>query len=74
MATRYLTPKKNGHFWAKQKLTDSLTETPSGEWEVVQTFESGDYDIRVFVAGMGQSEPVENFFWGPEVPLPAELG
>lgn len=72
---KFPTPTRPGHFWAKQKLTDSETETPSGEWEVVQVFDH-EYDgktMRVFVPGMGESEPTENFFWGPEVTLPAGL-
>jgi hypothetical protein len=71
---RYPTPTLTGHFWAKQKLTDTETESPSGDWEVVQVFYCDDNEVlRVFVPGFGSSESIENFFWGPEVLLPKEL-
>lgn len=66
------TPHTEGHYWAKQISSDDICYEPSGEWEVVQTFDNGGdkFELRVFVPGLEMSESVSNFEWGPRVIAP----
>jgi hypothetical protein len=69
-------PSKEGFYWAKWRLaapgTADKGEGCAGadaEWEAVEVFDNSiigdDPDLRVFVTGVAQSQPIENFFWGP---------
>lgn len=66
------TPHTEGFYWAKQIATDWNVEL-SDSWEVVNTFDNGGpvSDLRVFVPGLGHSEPASHFVWGPRVIRPA---
>jgi hypothetical protein len=78
MVSKYLTPAREGHFWAKLKLADQ----PDGEdwnsanWEVVQVFDNngeGDEAFMVSVPGVSRSQAIDAFVWGPPVHRPEDL-
>jgi hypothetical protein len=81
---KYPTPEKEGHYWAKLRLHDEPDQN-STDWEVVQVFDNilrpwCEADIEtgecmmVHVPGLGESQPIDHFIWGPEVVKPTELG
>ena len=83
--TRAGAPTKSGFYWAKWKIADEgspKTEEynsylPQKTWEVVEVFrntvDSADPEhLRVHIAGVSDSQSLENFFWG-EGPLEAPL-
>jgi len=79
----YPTPTREGHYWAKLKLSDN-PDLNSVDWEVVQVFENiarpwcqADVEtgecLMAHVPGVERSEPVDAFVWGPPVPKPDVL-
>lgn len=72
---RYLTPNREGHWWAKLKLHDN-PDLNSVSWEVVQVFDNNGEGAEAFMAsvpGIEKSQPIDAFVWGPPVLLPEEL-
>jgi hypothetical protein len=66
-------PKNAGYYWAvwltpSPGTRDGDALVPSAEWEVVYVFEKGASPdagyLRVLVAGVEQSQSIENFRWG----------
>jgi hypothetical protein len=69
-------PTKEGFYWAKWRLAVAGTADrgegcmgADAEWETVEVYDNsvlGDDgpELRVFVTGVAQSQPLENFFWG----------
>lgn len=73
--TKYPTPDREGHWWAKLKLHDD-PDLNSVNWEVVQVFDNngeGEYAFMVSVPGIERGQPLDAFVWGPSVPMPGEL-
>jgi len=78
---KYPTPTHEGYFWAKLVHPSKM---PAGEdwasfdWEIVEVHdnngceEDGD-KLGVFVPGIGPTQWLEDFIWGPEVKRPKEL-
>jgi hypothetical protein len=64
-------PHCAAHYWAKMIATQTDNDIPDG-WEVVQTFinSNSPFELRVFVPGQSESEPLDNFEWGPRVIAP----
>ena len=69
----YPTPNEECHCWAKLITPEDM---PAGEdwasvrWEVVQVFDNngtGEDAYRVSVPGIGPSQPLSAFEWGPRV-------
>lgn len=82
MSSKYPTPEREGHWWAKLKLAEDGHK--SVQWEVVQVFDNimrpwCEADIETgecmmaHVPGIEQSYPLDAFAWGPSVHLPPEL-
>lgn len=81
---RYLTPAREGHWWAKLKLHEN-PDLRSVDWEVVQVFENalgdlceadierGEQKWMVSVPGIEGGQPIDAFAWGPPVHKPEEL-
>lgn len=76
---RYPTPNHEGFFWAKLVHPSKM---PAGEdwasfdWEVVQVTDNngeGDETWGVFVGGIGPTQWIPDFIWGPEVFKPEGL-
>jgi hypothetical protein len=74
---RYETPVEPGHYWAKLVHPSSMPEGEdwkSFDWEVVQV-NINDYAgkvgepeyLVVAVPGIGPTQWVEDFIWGPRV-------
>lgn len=77
------TPTREGHFWAKLRLTDN-DEDRSVDWEVVQVFDNimrpwCEADIETgecmmaSVPGLTGAHPLDAFVWGPAVIKPEGL-
>lgn len=79
----YPTPTQPGHYWAK---LITPTRMPVGDdwrsvdWEVVQVFindgpgfENDPEYFGVAVPGIGPSQWLPDFVWGPPVKKPEEL-
>jgi hypothetical protein len=74
-------PTKEGFYWAKWRIPAPGT-ADNGDgcagadavWEVVEVYDNSiigdDPDLRAFVTGVAQSQPIENFFWGDCQRLP----
>ena len=72
-------PKAKGFYWGKWRIKDPGTvdenESPGNEWEVmhvvVNCIDEDDPEyLMVMVPGVAKWQSLENFVWGPEVPLP----
>lgn len=81
--SRYPTPEREGHWWAKLKLAENPDHN-SSDWEVVQVFDNilrpwCEADIETgecmmaHVPGLEQSQPLDAFIWGPPVHKPEDL-
>lgn len=73
--SRYPTPAREGHWWAKLKLHDN-PDLNSVNWEVVQVFDNNGHDdleFMVSVPGIEGGQRIDAFAWGPPVHLPPEL-
>lgn len=77
--SKYPPPNREGHFWAK--LVHPFNQ-PEGEdwksitWEVVAVWDNngeGDEIFTVHVPGIGPSQWIPDFIWGPEVIKPVDL-
>ncbi len=73
-------PNAPGFWWAKWKIkaegTEDEAESPGDEWEVMHvTLNCVDPDddeyLMVMVPGVAKWQPLENFYWGDPVPVPA---
>jgi hypothetical protein len=76
------TPKAPGFYWAQWRKADPDTRegdelTPSDKWEPVDVFENADEShpeyLRVQVIGVERSQSLENFVWGEQILVPAEV-
>jgi hypothetical protein len=76
---KYPTPTKEGHYWAKLVHPSGMPEGEewqSTDWEVVAVWDSngeGDEEFTVHVPGVGPTQWIPDFIWGPEVIKPTEL-
>lgn len=73
--SRYPTPDREGHWWAKLRLHDD-PELNSVNWEVVQVFDNngeGELAFMAAVPGVQSANRLDAFVWGPHVPMPEEL-
>lgn len=82
--TKFPTPERPGHYWAKLRLHDD-PDKRSFRWEVVQVWDNYprpwcEADIEngecmlASVPGVEGSHALDAFVWGPKVPWPTELG
>lgn len=76
---KHPTPTRPGWYWAKWRIAEDdtpkeLAETlPHDAWTIVEVYanciDEGDPEyLRVFVSGVAESQLVENFLWGSEIP------
>lgn len=76
---KFPTPKMAGHYWAKLIHPSDMPEGEdwaSIDWEVVQVYNNngeGDETWGVSVPGIGPTQWLLNFVWGPKVKLPREI-
>lgn len=73
--TKYPTPAREGHWWAKLRLAENEDDN-SVNWEVVQVFDNngtGDEAFMVSVPGIEKGQRLDAFVWGPPVHRPVEL-
>lgn len=69
------TPTKPGWYWAKLVRPTNMPEGEdwaSSDWEIVEVYENcldetDDEYLAVFVGGIGPSQWLKDFEWGPEV-------
>lgn len=76
--TRYPTPDREGHWWAKLKLAENEDDN-SVDWEVVQVFDNNGppgsvEEFMASVPGIERGQRLDAFIWGPPVHKPPELG
>lgn len=81
--SKYPTPEREGHYWAKLKLAENPDDN-SPDWEVVLVFdnilrpwceadiESGECQLAS-VPGIAKSQRIDAFVWGPRIDRPKEL-
>jgi hypothetical protein len=73
--SKYPTPTREGHFWAKLALHEN-DDLRSTDWEVVQVFDNngeGEFAFLASVPGIEGGQPIDAFVWGPAVLKPEEL-
>ena len=78
---KYPTPNHEGFFWAKLVHPSEMPESEdwkSFDWEIVEVHDNNGSEEDgekwgVFVGGIGPTQWVQDFIWGPEVIRPKEL-
>jgi hypothetical protein len=73
--SKYPTPAREGHWWAKLKLAENPDDN-SPDWEVVQVFDNngeGEFAFMASVPGIASGQRLDAFVWGPPVHKPEGL-